>query len=558
MIPKSIRWRLPLSYAAIALLVALALGVVLLTTLRGYYQQRELAYLTSNAHAISSTITDLVTADVPAAALQAQLRSLSFLSQTRVRLLDRDGAVLADSGDLAEPQMIALPFNVRLEQEVLVRSSPELTATFESPAPPALLEGRGEENSYRSFIIIEDAGLEAGTKALFRTETMTVTANSHASLDRPDWIRGGLAGQPDLIATLPIVGTPYGFWLNGEIAASDRRSDQVVSQPFYNAEGNLRGYVELSQGPAYGRQILDNVARGWAVASGVAVLLAVGSGWFISRRLSLPVLALADATAHMAGGNLSARADVTRQDELGLLAHSFNDMADRVEETVVALRRFVADAAHELHTPLTALRTNLELAASEKSEHHRLTFIERAQVEAARLEALTNGLLDLSRIESGTSEGQRLPLDLVSLVQAASESYASQAEQAGLSFTLDLPGEAVVVQGDAGQLRRALSNFLDNAIKFTPEGGAVRAGIGHQEGHVELWVEDNGIGIPPDDLPQLFSRFHRGRNATAYPGSGLGLTIVKAIAEGHGGQVWAENTSQGAHFSLLLPAASQR
>jgi len=103
------------------------------------------------------------------------------------------------------------------------------------------------------------------------------------------------------------------------------------------------------------------------------------------------------------------------------------------------------------------------------------------------------------------------------------------------------------------QLRRALSNLLDNAIKFTPEGGAVRAGVRQGGDWVEWWVEDTGIGIPADDLLQLFSRFHRGRNAAAYPGSGLGLAIVKAITEAHGGQGWVENVERGTYFAIRLP-----
>jgi signal transduction histidine kinase len=99
---------------------------------------------------------------------------------------------------------------------------------------------------------------------------------------------------------------------------------------------------------------------------------------------------------------------------------------------------------------------------------------------------------------------------------------------------------------------RALGNLLDNAIKFTPGGGMVSVSLRRQGQWAELWVEDTGIGIPSDDLPQLFSRFHRGHNATAYPGSGLGLAIVAAIVEGHGGQVAAENTTSGARFCLRL------
>jgi signal transduction histidine kinase len=221
-------------------------------------------------------------------------------------------------------------------------------------------------------------------------------------------------------------------------------------------------------------------------------------------------------------------------------------MAEQVEETVVTLRRFVSDAAHEIHTPLTALRTNLELSPDDE-------FVRRAQEQVRRLELLTEGLLDLSRIEAG-GQATRAPVALVPLVQGTSELYASQAEQAGLTFALALPDVPVTVLGDEAQLRCALGNLLDNGVKFTPQGGAVRVTLGREaDGWAALSVEDSGIGVPTDDLPHLFNRFHRGRNAAAYPGSGLGLAIVKAIAEGHGGEVTVENVAQGARFTLRLP-----
>ncbi len=111
------------------------------------------------------------------------------------------------------------------------------------------------------------------------------------------------------------------------------------------------------------------------------------------------------------------------------------------------------------------------------------------------------------------------------------------------------------MRGDPAQLRRAIGNLVDNAIKFTPEGGAITIGLQNNADAIELCVQDTGIGIPADDLPQLFSRFHRGRNVANYPGNGLGLAIVRAIVEAHGGSVNAANTSPGARFCITLPEA---
>jgi two-component system sensor histidine kinase BaeS len=297
------------------------------------------------------------------------------------------------------------------------------------------------------------------------------------------------------------------------------------------------------------------VAQGWLIASSVAVGLAAVVGWLISRRITQPVLQLTTVTQRMAAGDLSRRADVQRRDELGTLAHSFNEMADQVEVTITTLRRFVSDAAHEIHSPLTALQTDLELSVTEQDETRRHELIDRAQQQTIRLRELADNLLDLSRVEAAGVHAPRVPVNLNDLLRDLSEPYASQAEQAGLTLSFDVPQDPIELRSDPAQLRRAIGNLIDNAIKFTPEGGAVTIELRKTAGTIELCVQDTGIGIPEDDLPQLFSRFHRGRNATTYPGNGLGLAIVKAIVEAHGGQVSAANTSPGARFCITLPEA---
>jgi signal transduction histidine kinase len=242
-------------------------------------------------------------------------------------------------------------------------------------------------------------------------------------------------------------------------------------------------------------------------------------------------------------------------DEVGFLARSFNEMANRVEDTVLTLRRFIGDAAHEIHTPLTALNTNLELAATEADDAARLTFLKRAQEQLKRMEMLTTNLLNLSRLETGTTHEALQTFDVAELVRVTSELYASQAEQAGITFRFDLPQTPLFVRANASQLRCAVENLLENALKFTPELGIITVGIRLENQHVRLWVQDTGIGIPPEDLPLVFSRFHRARNAAAYPGSGLGLAILKAIAEQHHAKVLVKSElGQGTVFAMQLPA----
>jgi signal transduction histidine kinase len=330
-----------------------------------------------------------------------------------------------------------------------------------------------------------------------------------------------------------------------------RQSTLSISEPILSGQdANPLGRLVLSEGPAFGRAILRRVAWGWAYASLLAVLLAVLLGWYLSRRISAPVLALTEVTTRMAQGDLSSRAYVKGRDEFGQLAHSFNEMAEQVGETITTLHRFVADAAHELQTPLTALYADLDLAAQEHEAAAQHEFVRRAQASVLRLKSLTNNLLDLSRLEAQTEREPAEALDLTGLLRQTTEIYASQAEQAELNFSLQVPGEAVYIRAHPPQMQVALDNLFDNACKFTPPGGSVTIQLRQSGSQVQLAVTDTGIGIPPDDLPLLFNRFHRSRNATNYPGSGLGLAIVKAIIEQQGGQVTVENISPGTRFTL--------
>jgi signal transduction histidine kinase len=220
------------------------------------------------------------------------------------------------------------------------------------------------------------------------------------------------------------------------------------------------------------------------------------------------------------------------------------------------LQRFVSDAAHELNTPLTALRTNLELMSEEKDQEVQRTYMEHAFQQTRRLEELTAALLDLSKLESGSSEESENQINLTALIQEESERFASTAEQKGLEFSVELPDQEIQWMGRPNQIRRVLSNLLDNAIKFTPEGGSVKLGLMSEESNILLWIEDTGIGIPEAEISHLFQRFHRAPNASSYPGSGLGLAIVKTIVEAHRGRVSVENKEQGVIFTIRIPISS--
>jgi signal transduction histidine kinase len=558
---RSIRWRLPISYALIALLAALALGTILITTLRDYYGQRELQFLENQAHLVSMRVAQMLEDDVPTEAIQAQFAGVSFLSQAHIRILDTSGDVIVDSGDMAE-QQIVVAYARRAE-------------TLPADAPPPADDGQ-----YLSYFYINGSGdtLRIGRAAASdATDPVAVgTLPQPPSLIVQDGQESMLSITGSVVESGPTSGTvvygplegnrpdkdvfrmagaPWGGPFNGDEWLPAVRSDKRVERPVVSASGQTLGTVEIFDGPAYGSAIVGRVTSAWAVASAVAVLLAATVGWFVSRSLSAPLLSLTSLTAHMANGDLSARAHVSQQDEIGRLAQSFNEMADRVEETVTTLRRFVGDAAHELNTPLTALNANLELAAQETDPAKQSGFVQRAREQVQRLKTLTTDLLDLSRFESNRYNDERTGVNLAALVREMSEVYASRAEQKGITFTNNLPDGDVLVQASESQLRRLVGNLLDNAIKFTPEDGQVSVGLAYRDQQVELSVHDTGIGIPQEDIPLLFGRFHRGRNTAAFPGSGLGLAIIKTIVDAHHGNVTVESGTWGTCFAVQLPAA---
>lgn len=519
---NSIRWRLTLSYAAIALLAAFSLGLVLRTILRSYYDTQEATYLQTRAIEIGSIASQLLEAKLPPKVIQDLSKSWSFVLQARVQVLDTAGHQVADSG-VPSPQKIFFlaserPFEGPLGQSV---SRPAIS----------IKEGPSKEDQFFQIQVLRSDGPAgvAGQKdvIIFNRESVGVALPADVSMN----------GLLDPAAGLPA-----------------RRSSQVVAHPIISPSGNLLGKVILSDGPAYGDEILNNVMNGWILAGIAAVLLAALAGWMVSTRIATPLTELTRITSRMSQGDLSARAAVQSADEFGILGRSFNEMAARVEETVGTLRSFVADAAHELHTPLTALQANIELARDEKNASARTRYLARAHEQSQRLEVLVQSLLDLSRIEAAEAKSTFAPADFTQLVREVGEQFASRAEQADRSFTMNIPEDTWQVMGNETQLRQVVINLLENALKFTPDDGWISLDVKGSPDQVTLTVSDSGIGVPPEDLPHLFERFHRGRNASEYPGNGLGLAIVKAIVNAHQGELAVESeTGRGTSISVSLP-----
>lgn len=285
----------------------------------------------------------------------------------------------------------------------------------------------------------------------------------------------------------------------------------------------------------------------WIVLiGGIGILVAAGLAAFVAAAALRPVRRLSSAAEGVAAtGNLTSRVEVTGSDELGRLATRFNAMLEALEQSVGKQRQLVADASHELRTPLTAIRTNLDLIREGKLPEHE---VQSALAESAvELDELTRLVSDLVELARGSERQLRLEdVHLDDLVAGAVERAQVRAPQ--VQFVSQLT--PTVVHADALLLDRAISNLLDNAAKWSPEGGAIEVTVNGGE----VTVRDHGPGIAQNDLPHIFDRFYRATAARSKPGSGLGLAIVREAAEAHGGTATAETTDHGARFRLTLPA----
>jgi two-component system sensor histidine kinase MprB len=286
------------------------------------------------------------------------------------------------------------------------------------------------------------------------------------------------------------------------------------------------------------------------------VALAAGLGRLAARRVLTP-LAEVTATAQLIGetDDLSQRLEIRADDEVGQLAERFNVMLERLEISRVALdasvasqRQLVADASHELRTPVTSLRTNIEvlLSGGVVDEEDRRQLLADVVEQSEELSTLVADLIDVARGDVPPEHLEDARLDR--LVESALE--RARRHSPGVDFTADL--KPVVVTGSAERLMRAINNLLDNASGHTAPGTPVHVTV--DGGGVT--VRDSGQGISEQDLPHLFDRFYRGENSRARQGSGLGLAIVRQVAEQHGGTISAANAPDGgAVFTLTLPGS---
>ena len=284
----------------------------------------------------------------------------------------------------------------------------------------------------------------------------------------------------------------------------------------------------------------------------------LGGGYMLARKALAPVDRMVATAQEITATRLDRRLDAPNsQDELGRLATAFNDMISRLERSFEEIRRFTADAAHELRTPLAAMRTEAEVALrSPRAPEQDGRVLENLLEEIERLTRLVSQLLFLCREDTGIGVGEFRPVRLDELVREVGDHMQVAAREKGVELRVDLSTPSPI-RGDADRLRQLFFNLLDNAIKYTPSGGTVVVRAESPNGQARVIVTDTGVGIPAEHLPRVFDRFYRvdPSRSPETDGTGLGLAICRSIAEAHGGHLEIDSDlGQGTRATLLLPA----
>jgi signal transduction histidine kinase len=302
---------------------------------------------------------------------------------------------------------------------------------------------------------------------------------------------------------------------------------------------------------------LQSVWWQFLLAGAIAAVIALVMARWLARGMTQPLRDMADAARRMETGDYSTRVFTTTRDEVGQLATAFNRMSQELENLETSRRDLVANVSHELKTPITAIRAHLEnlLDGVEAPDAETLQVM---LAQSERLGRLVEQLLDLSKLESGDVPLRRESVALAPLVsQVISEIEVARAGR-DVELESDLADDLPQIEADAERMHQVIFNLVDNAVRFTPEGGAVRIMAERRNGSIEVRVADTGVGIPPEALPRLFERFYRVDPARSRDGggTGIGLAIARSVVEAHGGTIRAESEpGKGSTFTFDVPIA---
>jgi len=313
--------------------------------------------------------------------------------------------------------------------------------------------------------------------------------------------------------------------------------------------------IQVGQAMESYSRFLDAFQRIFIATMTLLIVAAAGVGWFMARRAVSGVEAVTRTAQKISAGTLEERVPVrARGDEIDQLATTFNSMLDRIQTLLTEIREMSDNIAHDLRSPITRIRGIAEVTLTTgRSVKEYEGMAASAIEECDRLLDMINTMLMISKTEAGVGQLSQEKIDLASLVRGACELFEPSAEDHGVPLRCDASGGSQVV-GDIRMIQRMFSNLLDNAIKYTPPGGSVTVSIVEEKDQVMISFKDTGCGISPNDLPRVFERFYRCDQSRSQAGIGLGLSLARAIARAHGGDIMATSRpNQGSTFTVTLP-----
>ena len=331
-------------------------------------------------------------------------------------------------------------------------------------------------------------------------------------------------------------------------AVSGQRDSQTLGEPLLFVAVPVRtsttvnlGAVRLSYPVSAIDDVVNSRVRGLFVAATITLLAAAIIAVLVAAAVTRRIRRLRDAAEEIAEGDLTARADVTGNDEIAELADSFNAMADRVQHVVESQKGFAGDASHQLRTPLATLRLRLDRAAEVMDEDDpAVDQVDAARDEIDRLQRLVDGLLVLARADG--REQDTVLIDISVVARDRVESWVPLAAERDITIVLDSPGMAVA-QAVPSAVEQIVDNYLDNALDVVPDGSRIVVTVRSSPDGVVLTIDDEGPGLSKEDRERAFDRFWRGRQDGG--GSGLGLAVVASLAQAGGGSVWLEESPAG-------------
>jgi signal transduction histidine kinase len=438
--------------------------------------------------------------------------------------------------------LVIVALEVPLILNVSRRVDAEVKAQAAAEAQLVAASAAGERDDRAALNrIAADAGRELGGRVI------VVDSAGRLLADSAGLTTGSYRDRPEIQTAL----------VRGRIAQGRRFSETLGESLLYTAvpivQGDRRvGAVRVTQSvDAIDRRVRRDVL-GLIGIGLLALTLGLAFAWLLAGTLARPLQRLAEAARRVEAGDLEARATPEGSTEHREVAHAFNDMTDRLGQVLEAQRQFVANASHQLRTPLTGLRLRLE-SASLNAGPELAAELEAAEREVERLARLLSALLMLAR--EGDRPTARVTVSLPDSVERAAERWAERAAQSDHELVADCRGDAHA-RASEEDLAIVLDNLVENALKYSPGAGTVTVECGRVGSDVYIAVLDEGPGLRPGEEEHVFERFARGSGGSSTPGTGLGLAIVATLARRWGGTARITNRSEGgARAEVRLPAA---